>query len=685
MPGMRRFGHQAAENNMLLHSPAVMRLLRWIIRARRATAVWLTLCAALALFLRLTARDALPLDYDEPVYLSIAQGYARGVHAGDWTALQQDAAAENPQLMKLIFGAALLPLPDAPPIPVLPNIEVPADVLRAARTASVLGGALNVAALAALNPLAGLFLAAHSYHAKYTALIMLEAAPALTALLCVLTFQRAQGRWGAWLLLSAALLGLTAAGKYMYCMAALALLANEALTMLARRRPVRALGPVLAWGALSIAGFVAVSPYLWSDPIVRILASLTFHARNTSVSINTDRYVWEQPLAWLGASAPWNSAALPLRFDGALAVLAAVGLPALWRRQRVFALWLLIGIAFLLVYPNKMPQYVLIVATPLCLSAAAALRWLLFRALPALARRMTAVRLARLWAPSLALGAVSLAGVLQLNNNPYSIDPAFQQATQLIQQRMAPDEIAIALLADPAVRGAQLELGWRSWNTLPAQALRARDGMLDYAAAAALLNQYAVGRHGVWLLTHQRVFGDPAENVTTLLQRQTPINGPAFEHELPRDYAVMHFRFDAGYALVAEQPPLNAMTSDSTAGADRALHSEGCAQLIPARVGPLGGTLEVACFWRSQPYIKLPWDTRVRLTLQNAAGQTIVQSEPLIARSGFPWFRYQHMFAGVYPLTLPPGLPPGTYALRVRPFNAAEEIAPALTVQVGID
>lgn len=646
------------------------------------------LCAALALFLRLMASNALPLDYDEPVYLSTAQDYARGVRAGDLSVLRTDPAPENPQLMKLLFGAALLSVADAPTMPVLPNIEAPAAVLRAARLASGVSGALHAAALALVNPLAGALLGLHSGHVKYTSLVMLEALPGLTALLCVLAYRRSRGRWGGWLALSGAMLGLTAAGKYLYCIAAVAIVLDALLSAARSPRSMRAfasrLAPLAPWGLIACAVFVAVSPHLWSNPIQRVTNTLAFHASLSAVGINTTKYVWWQALAWIGASAPWSDRALPVRMDGAIAVLAAVGLPALWRRQRVFALWLTLGIAFLLIYPNRMPQYALTVLTPLCLAAAAGSRWLLLAALPGLFRRASPLRLLRLVAAPLALGAASLAGVLALNNNTYNADPSFLEATQWVQEHMAPDETAIALLADPAVRGAVLEPGWRSWNPLPDETLAARNGMLAFDNAAAALNRLAAGRHGVWLITHQRVFGDPSDGVQTLLQRQTAINGPAFSREFARDYALVHYRFDAGYEPVPEQPALNAATVDVRAGQDKSLRAEGCTQLRPARVGEAGGVLEVTCFWRSQPYLKLPWDTRLALTLMNSQGQALLRAEPLIARSGFPWFRFEQTFSGVYLLTLPPGFQAGDYDLHAQPVAAGERIAPALNVKIAV-
>ena len=276
----------------------------------------------------------------------------------------------------------------------------------------------------------------------------------------------------------------------------------------------------------------------------------------------------------------------------------------------------------------------------------------------------------------IAIGAVSRYGDLAAK-----ADPAFREATALIQSRMAPDEIGFALLADPAISGAWIEPGWQSWNGLPMDILEAPSGMLDYASAARLLNRQAAGRHGVWVLTRQRVYGDPADALQTLLQRQSALNGPTLEREFERDYAVTHFRFDTGYAPIPEQPALSASIIEPGAGRDVSLAGRGCAQLRPAAAG---GVLEIVCFWRSRPYIKLPWDTRARLRVLDPAGREAVTADPLIARNGFPWFHFEQEFAGVYLVDLPAGLVPGNYTVEAQPAVEGALVAPRVRAPIII-
>ncbi len=82
---------------------------------------------------------------------------------------------------------------------------------------------------------------------------------------------------------------------------------------------------------------------------------------------------WQQ-LVWLAQSVPWHPGVFVISADLLILVLGITGLPQLWRRKRVFALWFLIDFIFLLWWPTKWPQYVLTLTAPLCLSGAESLQ-----------------------------------------------------------------------------------------------------------------------------------------------------------------------------------------------------------------------------------------------------------------------------------------------------------------------
>jgi ABC-type sugar transport system permease subunit len=362
---------------------------------RLAAILVVLLIGATGLGLRLRATQLLPIDYDEDDYLGAAQRYAQFLAAGDVQGLVDYAYNyEHPPLTKLLYGAAILPLPPAPLLPEQPSTVPPAKSLpqpqfHMARTVSAVVGALEVLALAILQPLAGLLLAVHTWTIKYTSQVMLEPLPSLTSLLTVLFYiksrrSRSAGRTRAatgWSILSAVALGLTAASKYTYCIVALAIAADAVWLALAARTPrdrpgapdrhlAAAVFGLLLWGLIALAIFFAANPRLWSDPLGRLAQSLRYHGEYAqSAHVQQYNFPFWQPLVYLLGPVPWHPGVFVVLLDTFITVLAGLGLGRLWREYRVCALWLAIGLGFLLVWPTKWPQYILTITAPLSLAA----------------------------------------------------------------------------------------------------------------------------------------------------------------------------------------------------------------------------------------------------------------------------------------------------------------------------
>jgi ABC-type sugar transport system permease subunit len=379
--------------------------------AARLAAV--ALVVGLAALTRAIAVDRLPIDYDEDDYLRAGQIYAEGFQAGDpGVLLRENYRPEHPPLTKILTGVVLTPLEPAPLVPDLPTTAAQAASLPEPHhtVARVLQAAFAIAAvvvLAILDPLAGGVLAVHTWTIKYSSQVQLEAVPVALTLVAVLAWMRAdrvdpaEGDRGrsrrrvVWLVVSAVALGLAVAAKYPYAIAGVAI----ALTWLARRpaegagadpadgaaaRPASTNGPglarrlsaVAAWAALAVGAFFLAAPYLWPDPLGRLWASLTYHG-GYAVSDAVQQTGWPawQPLTWLAGSVPWHRPGTFLvAVDLAISAFALVGLPRLWARQRVVAVWLLLALAFLLLWPTKWPQYVLMLSAPLSLAAAHGIR-----------------------------------------------------------------------------------------------------------------------------------------------------------------------------------------------------------------------------------------------------------------------------------------------------------------------
>ncbi len=339
----------------------------------------------IALGVRLWAVSVLPVDFDEDDYLRAGQIYATGLQQSDpGVFLRENYRTEHPPLTKIITGLAIAPLTPAAEIPDRPTTAPPATDLpepqfTVARTVQAIFGAMAAVALATLSPLGGLWLAIHTWSIKYTSQVMLEAIPAFFALVAVLCYAgslRSARRRIAWLAAAAVAFGLACDGKYLYGVAGIAVVVD----WLWRTRPetlrvpsavARWLRGPSAWILASFVVFFIADPYLWPDPVGRLWASISYHGGYaTSEAVQATGWPSWQPLIWLMGSVPFHAPGTFLvAVDLPITILAALGLHRLWGRQRVFALWLFIGLAFLVVWPTKWPQYLLVISAPLSLGA----------------------------------------------------------------------------------------------------------------------------------------------------------------------------------------------------------------------------------------------------------------------------------------------------------------------------
>ena len=321
----------------------------------------------------------LPVDYDEDNYLRAGQQYRAALLSGDWrVVLGQTELSEHPAFGKLVYGAVLAPIAPGAEVPARqlsapPSNNLPQPQLTVARATAATFGLLAVAALAFVDPLAGLALASSTWSVKYTSEVMLEGFGVFFSLAAVVAYARSGRRPGPWLAASAIALGLTAATKYVYAVVGVAI----ALDWLLAHRDRLAIRRFATWSVLAAASFLAADIYLWPDPTGRIAGSLAFHESYAfGASVEAAGHPPWQPLVWLSQPVPWQPEVFLVRADLLIAALALIGLPLAWRRSRVFVLWLLVALAFLLVWPTKWPQYTNVLTTPLAFAAASGVRQL---------------------------------------------------------------------------------------------------------------------------------------------------------------------------------------------------------------------------------------------------------------------------------------------------------------------
>jgi hypothetical protein len=344
------------------------------------------IAVVLATWQRARAVATLPPDHDERPYLMAAFQYAERMTAGRWHEIPDvEDNREHPPLVKLAYAAAVkaagAPEPDWSHVSTYgkPMPDDARSAFTAGRWTSAVPGIAQVGIAAAVHPVAGLLLAVEGFHTKFTSVAYLEAIAGLFFLLALLVFERGTRtrdgarRPAADLRLVAAafaLLGVAAAGKYPY--GAVGLIALAPLTIVAvPRRPM----VWLALGGAALFCFVALDPYLWPDPFGRLAGSIGFHlAYGQSDVVVSAGLPWYQQVVWLltASGTTWPEGVVPggLLVTRALLPLALLGLPIALSRRPVWAIATLVGLAFLLVWPVKWPQYLLVLLPPLAVSAA---------------------------------------------------------------------------------------------------------------------------------------------------------------------------------------------------------------------------------------------------------------------------------------------------------------------------
>jgi hypothetical protein len=342
--------------------------------------LFFVLVTTFAFFLRDKAASNLNRDSDEAIYLSAGEEFAALIQTGNWSGfLETNPNPEHPPFTKILFGIAITNQPQTPTdIPLDDTVFSPRGA--SARQVSAIFGALAAGLLAIVNPFAGLLLALHTMTIKYTSEIMLEAVAAFTSLASVLCYIRYKKTTGTgWWVASALLLGLTAANKYIYTVVGFAMLLDWLIhTVQTDKHWSQFFKTALLWGLTSLFAFFIFNPYLWTDPIGRLNESLFFHSNysQNAPEVVALAFPTYQPFIWLTTSAKdWHPQnVFVYSVDNFILIMSVLGLALLWRKDRVYIFWIVFGIAFLLAWPTKWPQYTIILSAPLALSAGEAVR-----------------------------------------------------------------------------------------------------------------------------------------------------------------------------------------------------------------------------------------------------------------------------------------------------------------------
>lgn len=298
-----------------------------------------------------------PKRGDSLLYLNNSREYARLIEQHDWLGvLNYDGSYEHPALVKLMYGVGIV---------ARDILAAPVTDSFAARTVVTFFSVLQVVLIGLLNPIAGFLLAVQTTHIAYTTDTMLEGIPAFLSTLAIFAYVRYQKNQRArWFYLSALALGMTAAGKYIYLTAGIALVPFVVWEQ--RRQPWR----IAAFGLVTVGAFFLFDPYLWLAPIPRLVASIQYHLNYSHhVTVTPKARPWWWPLGYAAFDQWFRQGRVVVSLNTIIFVLGWLGLPRLAKANRLYVVWFFVALLFLFVWPTKWPQYALVFLPPLCLSA----------------------------------------------------------------------------------------------------------------------------------------------------------------------------------------------------------------------------------------------------------------------------------------------------------------------------
>ncbi len=314
---------------------------------------WVLVAVLAALLVRLPAITSLPIDWDEPIYMAASAEVAETLQTGEWSALAQPSLnREHPMLVKLVYGSALSVHGSDPTL---------VEQLASMRGVSLLAGLCAVALVAWVNPAAGVVLATHTIHAKYSTQAYLDSLPVFWMAVAMIVGWRSRARSDSrCLLLAGACWGAAMAGKWLHGLPGFVLLA-----WLPGWR-VR-----LRFGAVAAVSMLLLDPSFWPGPWARFMEMVSAH-RVYAAGLG-DPSNWWTPWAHLTAGGPaqWHPEAFPVSIDGFWLVLAGIGL---WLHRadawaRFLGLWFGVPMLLLMAWDTRWPQHVMVGVVPLSLAA----------------------------------------------------------------------------------------------------------------------------------------------------------------------------------------------------------------------------------------------------------------------------------------------------------------------------
>ena len=329
--------------------------------AVRSRWIWIALIAAL--LVRIPAITTLPIDWDEPIYMEAAQGLNQALYAGDWEhVFDPQINPEHPGLVKSLFALGFACFGSEPSL---------VERLMVVRGTSLLAGLGMVVLAARVHPVAGLAIALHTIHAKYSCQGYLDSIPALfMALAMLLGWKHRDSSRYRPVIACGAMWGAAIAGKWIHGLPGIILL------LVFKRWSTR-----FRLIAVTLICLWLFDPTGWLHPVERYGEMLGLHrAYAHTVPLSTP---WEPWISLAGGGpAVWHPEVFPWSIDAMLLTLGLMGLGMSLQSPwgRFLAAWFFLPMLVFMSWDTRWPQHLMVVLMPMCLAIVEALRPLISRA-----------------------------------------------------------------------------------------------------------------------------------------------------------------------------------------------------------------------------------------------------------------------------------------------------------------
>jgi hypothetical protein len=312
---------------------------------------WILVAVLAAVLVRLPAITTLPLDSDEPIYMAASQEIAEGLRDKNAELiLAPTLNREHPGLVKLLYGLSFVGLGEEPDL---------IARLATTRGLSMLAGLATVGLVAWVHPAAGLALATHTLHAKYSVQGYLDSLPLFWMSLAMIVGWRTRAEADSrGQILAAACWGAAVAGKWLHGLPGLVLLV---VIPTWRGRLQLAVGALISMWILD--------PGMWMDPLDRVTEMLSAHQAYAG-ALDTPTH-WLDPLRFMvsGGPAQWHPEAFSWSPDGIWFGLGVAGIVIRYRDSFALflAAWCATPLLFLMCWSTRWPQHTMAVIVPVCL------------------------------------------------------------------------------------------------------------------------------------------------------------------------------------------------------------------------------------------------------------------------------------------------------------------------------